>query len=61
MVPMSLLFADIELSECLDDVNYQAVLRFFLLSGSKHRIILIRWGIYVREAFIGNFASICNI
>ena len=61
MVPMSLLFADIELPECLDDVNYHAVLRFFLLSGSKHRIILIRWGIYVREAFIGNFASICSI
>ena len=61
MVPMSLLFADIELSECLDDVNYLAVLRFFLLSGSKHRIILIRWGIYVREAFTGNFASISSI
>ena len=44
-----------------DGVNYQVVARFFLLSSSKRRILLIRRGVFSRVAFIGNFASFCGI
>ena len=38
--------------KCLDGVNYQVILRFFLLSSSKRCILLIKCGVYSRVALL---------